>query len=277
MRSADFLKNAVLVMAHPDDEALWASSVLSGVSRVILCFENVISYPAWTHGRRRSLAQYPLTHVTQLGLQESEVFNCAGWPEPEETPYGLKVLQRAGAMPGFSEQRYRENHRMLVDRLRRLLSGHKVVITHNPWGEYGHEEHVQVFRAVADVQIDCGFELLVSGYVSNKTYPLMLRHLPRLEVNLSNRPTDAKLAAQLKALYSQNQCWTWFDDYVWPEKESFYRWRGTGEQPVSVRSGSFLAFNTLWIKWAPLSDQTFLRRALRRAVRLLRRSSSKNP
>jgi LmbE family N-acetylglucosaminyl deacetylase len=271
MQRVDFPNGAALVMAHPDDEVLWASSVLSDVSRVILCFENLISYPEWTQGRRRSLAQYPLPRVAQLGLQESEVFNCAAWPEPEETDYGLNVRQRAGAMRGYSEQRYRDNHRLLVDRLRPLLNGHKMVITHNPWGEYGHEEHVQVFRAVADLQGDLGFDLLVTGYVSNKSYPLMLRHLPRLEISVSDRPTDPKLGTHLKALYTQNQCWTWFDDYVWPNKESFYRWLGPGEQPVAVRSGSFLTFNTLWIKWAPLRRQTFLRRALRRSVRLVRR------
>jgi LmbE family N-acetylglucosaminyl deacetylase len=264
-------------MAHPDDEALWASSVLYEVRGVVLCFEVVASQPSWSEGRRRSLAQYPLSQVTQLGLQESEVFNCAGWPEPEETAYGFKVSRRSGAMPGFSEKRYRQNQRSLVEKLRPLLAGCGAVITHSPWGEYGHEEHVQVFRAVADLQGEMGFDLWVPGYVSNKSYPLMLRHVSRLDGDVYCRPTDPDLGARLKALYTQNDCWTWFDDYVWPAEECFYRWIGAGEQPTSPRSGSFLTFNTLWIKWAPLRRQFFLNRVLRRAARLLRRWPQWNP
>jgi LmbE family N-acetylglucosaminyl deacetylase len=269
MSQPDFPERTTLVMAHPDDEALWATSVLSRMERIVFCFEVMASRPDWSEGRRRSLAEYPLPRVTQLGLQESEVFSGAAWPEPEETDYGLKVRRRPGARPGFSEKRYRENHRLLVEELRPILTGYEAVITHNPWGEYGHEEHVQVFRAVANLQAEMGFALWVPGYVSNKSYPLMLRHLSRLDGRVSCQPTDPELGARLKALYTENECWTWFDDYVWPVQECFHRWIGPGEQPAPPRSGSFVKMNMLWIKWEPLRRKSLLSRLLRRAGRLL--------
>jgi hypothetical protein len=36
--------------------------------------------------------------------------------------------------------------------------------------------------------------------------------------------TDIELARQCKAVYANYGCWTWFDDYLWPEQESFAAW-----------------------------------------------------
>lgn len=240
MPAPSFPNCTTLVMAHPDDEALWASSILSRMARIVLCFEAVSSHPAWGEGRRRSLAAFPLPNVASLGFQESEVFDSAAWPEPTETGYGLAVRRGPRSMPGFSEARYREAHGHLVAALRPLLAGSPCVITHNPWGEYGHEEHVQVFRAVADLQREMRFTLWVSGYVSNKSYPLMLRHLPRLDCGAAPCLTDPELSARLQALYTRNGCWTWFDDHAWPPRESFHRWIGPGERPVPPAPGASL-------------------------------------
>jgi LmbE family N-acetylglucosaminyl deacetylase len=267
MAAPGFPDGTMLVMAHPDDEALWASSILSQMARIVLCFEAVSSHPAWSEGRRRSLVEFPLAHVTNLGLQESEVFDSAAWPEPVETSYGLAVRRGPRSMPGFSETRYRAAHGQLVAALRPRLARKRCVITHNPWGEYGHEEHVQVFRAVADLQRELAFTLWVSGYVSNKSYPLMLRNLPRLDCGAPLCPTDPELGARLQALYTRNGCWTWFEDYAWPPRERFYRWIGPEEKPVPPPSGSFV--NMIWVD-PPRHRQPLLHRLVRRAVRRFR-------
>jgi LmbE family N-acetylglucosaminyl deacetylase len=240
MSTLGFPDHTTLVMAHPDDEALWATSILSRMERIVFCFEAVPSSPTLGEGRRRSLAEFPLPNVTSLGFQESEVFNSAAWPEPVEADYGLAVRRNRGSMPGFSESRYRETHGQLVAALRPLLTRSPSVITHNPWGEYGHEDHVQVFRAVADLQREIAFTLWVSSYVSNKSYPLMLRHLPRLDCGAAPYPTDPELGARLQAFYTRNGCWTWFEDHIWPARESFYRWIGPGETPIPLHAGSFV-------------------------------------
>ena len=51
------------------------------------------------------------------------------------------------------------------------------VIAHGPWGEYGHEEHVQVFRVVASLATEMGFRLWLPAYVAPKSEALMLRNL----------------------------------------------------------------------------------------------------
>ena len=34
------INESILIVAHPDDEVLWASSVLNSVNKIIICFSN---------------------------------------------------------------------------------------------------------------------------------------------------------------------------------------------------------------------------------------------
>lgn len=259
-----FPQRTTLVMAHPDDEVLWASSVLSSLERIVLCFEEVPSRSGLSMGRARSMAEYPLPTLTRIQLVESEVFGCADWPAPVATPAGLQVKRGSRAMPGYSASRYRGNHKALLGALRPLLDGSTCVLTHSPWGEYGHEEHVQVFRAVADLQLELGFELWVPGYVSEKSFALMLRHVPHLDASCVSLPTDVDVAEEIRALYFRHGCWTWFDDYVWPERDHFYRWKGPGEAGSRLAPGSLVHLNFLWTGWHASRPESASRRWLKR-------------
>jgi LmbE family N-acetylglucosaminyl deacetylase len=254
-------------MAHPDDEILLASSIIESVDQIVLCYEDVTSFPEWGEGRRRSIAAFPHPNVASLGLLESETFNSAAWPEPTETEYGLAVRRWRGSLRGYSETRYRDTHARLIEALHPLLAGRQVVFTHNPWGEYGHEEHVQVFRAVAALRERLGFEIRVSCYVSNKSYALMQRCLPRLDCGSPPLPTNPRLGAEIQALYTANNCWTWFDDHAWPSQESFYRVLGPGETPVPLHAGRLI--NLIWIDWRRPPPFSRARRFARRAARLV--------
>lgn len=269
-----FPSATTLVMAHPDDEVLWASSVLSHVERIVFCFGDVPSEPGWSEGRRLSVAEYPLRNVTQLGIAESEVFGSAAWPDPLETEYGLAVRRGPTSRRGFSEPRYRGNMDRLVNALRPALLETACVITHSPWGEYGHEEHVQVFRVVAKLQAEIGFELWVPGYVSNRSIPLMMRHMACLYAASEPLATDAALGARLQELYARNRCWTWFDDYSWPDHEYFHRWKGSGTTPGVSHAGTLIAMNVMWLdpQKPRRSSRSIVSRIFRRPQRLLRRS-----
>jgi hypothetical protein len=34
-------------------------------------------------------------------------------------------------------------------------------------------------------------------------------------------PTDKEIAQEIAEIYKRNACWTWYDDYAWPDTESF--------------------------------------------------------
>lgn len=211
-------EKSIIVVAHPDDEILWFSSVLDRVDCVVFCYVDSESEPQLTTKRRKILSKYPVKNICWSHLTGSEVFSRINWHNPEITEYGLGILKR-----DTSEKRYRKNFRKLKQYLHGELRGYLRVFTHNPWGEYGNEEHVQVYRVVKDLQKEMKFDLWFSNYCSNKSFTLMLRYVPNFDSEYVTWDTNPELGNIIKELYKKNGCWTWYDDWEWFEKESFIR------------------------------------------------------
>lgn len=222
------VQNAILVAAHPDDEILWFSSIFDQCKRVVVCYgESASSKESWDSGRVRLMQEYPLAKVKFLKLRQSGGFDAANWYKPESSDSGLRLRGRAVAT-------YEKNAHDLMRILASDLDQESVVVTHNPWGEYGHEEHVQVFRVLQRLEQTMGFELYVDGYVSNRSATLMTQSLHLLDGAPLLRDSDRSLAQQLKRLYMDYDCWTFDDDFEWPEFELFYRVRQSGARATNA-------------------------------------------
>jgi LmbE family N-acetylglucosaminyl deacetylase len=211
------IENAVLIVAHPDDEILWFGSVFDRVKRMIFCFMDCDSQPEWSAARRNALSGYPVGTVSWLDLKESESFDRGDWETPATSPFGMKILNSPRVL-----RQYELNYGNLKQKLSDELGGFSNVITHSPWGEYGNEEHVQVYRVVKDLQADLGFTLWFSNYVSSRSAKLFLDYLPQLPETWVHLPVSREMAERLKGHYEANACWTWFQDWAWPEKEAFF-------------------------------------------------------
>jgi hypothetical protein len=103
------------------------------------------------------------------------------------------------------------------------LKGYRNVFTHNPWGEYGHVEHVQVYRVVKELQKKMEFNLWFSNYCSNKSIGLMLTYSAGIGSKYTTLKTNQDLANSVKDLYIKNCCWTWFGNWRWSADESFIK------------------------------------------------------
>jgi LmbE family N-acetylglucosaminyl deacetylase len=257
------LEESAIVVAHPDDENLWFSSILSRVGQILVCYLDVATDPALTSGRRESLAAYPLSGITCLGLDESDIFWGVDWSRAEETDYGLRINDRR-----LSDRDYIANFPRLKVQLQEHLQGRRRVFTHSPWGEYGHPEHVQVYRAVRAVQSELGFTLWYPSYASNKSAGLMARVLASGGHESFTLPTDRALAERIADLYKQHRCWTWYPDYAWPETESFIRDPVPPASPQ--RFGTTFPINFIRTK-PPPAIRTPWERRIRRWKRPLRR------
>ena len=222
--SDEIFDGLAVVMAHPDDEILWASSVLRRAEAIVLVYRDLPCNPSMGTGRTEAMAAFPLETLDWLEMTESGVFDSASWPEPKETEYGLYPHRMLGLLESFDPDRYRRQFDMLRDALRERLAGKRNVVVHGPWGEYGHEDHVQVFRAVASLSDEIGFQVWVPGYFAAKSEALMRRNLKYLGAPTGPMPTDRALAAEMEDAYKRTGTWTWFDDYVWPEEEWFFPW-----------------------------------------------------
>ncbi|MFM7446886.1 MAG: hypothetical protein ACKO2N_23835, partial [Tabrizicola sp.] len=142
----DILEGLAIVMAHPDDEVLWASSALKAAEKIILVYGEWPGAHIITEGRREAMAAFPLPTLDWVAIPETGVFDSASWPEVRETDYGLYPHPSLAILDNFNPDQYRAQFDTQREALRPRLAGIRNVIAHGPWGEYGHEEHVQLFR-----------------------------------------------------------------------------------------------------------------------------------
>jgi hypothetical protein len=202
-----------IVVAHPDDEVLWFSSVLKECKKIVICFGDVISNAQLSKSRADLFRNYPLSNIHYLNIAESGAFLSSNWQHPLENDFGMKV--------GYQKKKYNENYCILRKRLQIILKDIKVVYTHNPWGEYGHEEHVQVYRVIESLKFELGYSIYVSGYFSDRTVSALSKYYGRLST-FQTKPIDVSFVNYLKISYMKFNCWTWDANYVWPEKEIFF-------------------------------------------------------
>ncbi|HTQ70587.1 MAG TPA: PIG-L family deacetylase [Acidocella sp.] len=230
------MSRAVLVAAHPDDEILWLSSAMAQADPVVLCYGAPFGKPEKAAARARAVAALKLPKLVNLAIPESGVRLLVDWANPVLTPTGMAIADPA------AQARYDANFFTLVERLRPILAGADEVYTHNPWGEYGHPDHIQVHRAVAALQPELGFTIWFSNYVAPLTWALA-RNLGAAPLWAAKRLAvpDIRLARRLRGVYLRHRVWTWSLFHSWPAVETLYA------QPHGGREG-----------WRSLQGETLL-------------------
>ena len=214
--ATEIFEKSIIIAAHPDDEILWFSSVIDRVDKIVVCFLEHRSDPGLTLGRRQALSEHPFKNITALGVEDAEVYNNADWQNPVITRFGIEVSGKKA-----SSDKYIANYQSLKDKIEKELTGVVNVFTHNPWGEYGHEEHVQIYRVVRELQDKNKFNLWYSNYCSNRSFGLALRYISGFDSEYITLKTNKMLAENIMKLYVKNGCWTWRKDWVWFNEESF--------------------------------------------------------
>jgi LmbE family N-acetylglucosaminyl deacetylase len=238
---------AAVVVAHPDDEALWLSSIVASADRVVFCFGALFDRPRDSEARRQALAALPLTSIVDLAVPESGAGLCTDWTDPRPTPTGIQISEAA------ARARYEANYTTIVEGLRRSLgSGFCDVFTHNPWGEYGHTEHIQVYRAVATLQAELGFTLWFSNYVGFRSWPLARRLGSELRwVRRRVLKPDRVTARKLRRVYRTHGAWTWTRTHYWPSREVLYSVPTPGSPDLgSPLAGEWL-LDVARLRWLP--------------------------
>ena len=236
----DQLSKATLIVCHPDDENLWFSSVLATIGRIIIVYGPSPYEITITAGRKEASRKHPLPNAEFWNYTESMCFQGGNWSSPVLDDMGLK-LRASGPLPGYDRELYERNFRSLVSDIKSVAEDSSLIITHNPWGEYGHEEHVMLHNAVVNTAKSIGTPVWYNNYASDRSMQLMSMYLRGEQPFFETLDTDTKLAKQIQRHYEQNNCWTWpFPNYVWPNQEAMICHNAKGALSIS---GSSLPIN----------------------------------
>jgi LmbE family N-acetylglucosaminyl deacetylase len=224
---------ALIVVAHPDDETLWLEPWLSDDALVVVALPTYPGNSALTAARAAIRDEFPAGRMEFLALESLDVLGRSDWRRREPMEYGVDLGARTLAATAAA---YRENYRKLCEQLRPYVAAQPVVYTHNPWGEYGHEEHIQVCQAVLHVAADVGGSVWAWDGLPARSlagrgmrlrldyYEADLGRLPR-----QTRRLDAERYRRLKSLYAARGAWTYHDDYEPPETLDYLQLMKDGE------------------------------------------------
>ena len=263
------LDRSVLVVAHPDDEVLWFSSILDAVTKILIVYDAARGSAESQAALRDSLADHPLAgKITSLGVARVRSHNRSRWPEPEATDYGLKLEGDPALDAAYAAQQ-----QDVLAALRPHLEQASNVFTHNPWGEYGHEDHVQLSKCVTALTSELGAAVWYSNYVSGKSSRLMRRYVRGFRSDYLVNDVDTARARAIADTYFRHGTWTLDADYAWFPSECFIK--GPLESSKLATAGTLFPVNYLRVPFDPVPARApgpgllaRIRRRLRRVLGL---------
>lgn len=239
-------RQTAVVVAHPDDEALWFSAVVAAADRIVFCFGDLFGRPRMSAARRKAVSALMAPKIVDLAMAESGAGFSVDWKNPQRTPFGIAIRDEAG------RARYEANYARLVELLRGALAGFDDVYTHNPWGEYGHADHIQVHRAVTALQAELGYTIWVTNYVGAASWPLarQLKLEPFWTRSRILEP-DVETAQRLMRVYQSNGAWTWARAHRWPKRECAYALPPPQDTQARQSFENALLLDVAGLRWWP--------------------------
>jgi LmbE family N-acetylglucosaminyl deacetylase len=209
------LRKAAIVVAHPDDEVLWFSSLTAKVERIVMCYGPNPKVTERAEQRRNVVRTYPIRTVQFLDLPEPGLWRGRT----------LGSVQEELARSAQEDPMY---YNLVIDRLAAALQGMSTVFVHNPWGEYGHDDHRRLYAVVNALRHQVNFSVYVPSYVERRALGLMAATLEEGISDTQTFPVDRTEIDPIVELYRSNCCWTWSTKWGWPKEEHFFR-IGQGE------------------------------------------------
>lgn len=194
------MKDVTLLIAHPDDEALFAWPVLERVKRIV-CASNDAFNPerAWCAERGECMRD-----VAKL--------------------LGCEIVMHSNNSEFYRSQTRNGALKLIASDLAYAIGNPLVLFTHNAWGEYGNLDHILCHHIARTVQAWTGCQLLVSDIAQEINWlPITAWKQGALVPAVSNCPDeyreehqiDRDLFDRIKGIYDARGCWTW----SWPPQE----------------------------------------------------------
>lgn len=191
----------VVVFAHQDDDLLWM-------------------LPFWNESSEMVLAASPLSPHTETVVN--------GYPQTIRSKHraiwgSVSSDEYINTWKHFTERQKYINFATLTNYLRPLIARKDVarIITHNPWGEYGHFHHRLVYRVLHQLAAEYKKSIWVLSYKAPMTAPTQYIDQGSLGLPFVKREFKHEIFSSLRQIYLNEdnfggaigllKTWTWFD------------------------------------------------------------------
>ncbi len=204
----------IVVAAHPDDEILWFSGLLRSADLIIICYSGPSALSQKRADVLEILARKLPIHC--LDLPDIGTWGKVEQAYPRLTSYGVALANSS------LSRRYVENYFALRELLPDFLKSHDRVFCHNPWGEYGHPDHIQVYRAVVGMCLD---ETSIYGLTAELPFVNVWKDLYYGEIPSASSITvesDRGLFEEIRGVYLDRGAWTFDAHYHPPVREEYF-------------------------------------------------------
>jgi len=190
------MKN-IIIVAHPDDEAIWFSSILrKRDTALFFCFQN-----KYLPNQKENL-KYTNKVFEIIKLYENILPTI--WLQTIKT-----TKPRIFGKVSPATKKHLEGNLYSILK----ITSPKKIYTHNPYGEYGHSEHVLVHQILKKI---AGYKLIFPS-PQNKT-SLLFKKAGINQVDIHFRET-------LFNWYKKRGIWTGVKGEPYGEKEEFYKYK----------------------------------------------------
>ena len=193
-----------IVVAHPDDEILWASSICQNASQVIICFSEDENSQKISKGRK----------IFQKFAPNNFIFLNIKEPPQKGTTF---IPNKSHIRNCISDISFKQIKNLLYN-----FIDSPNVYTHNFWGEYGHPQHIAVHLAVKSICKERKIKCKIFSYFNLRTLPLRNYYLRKNYIVIEKKKVLKNYFYTIKNQYIKNNIWTFQRSYSPPNYEYFY-------------------------------------------------------
>jgi len=197
-------------MAHPDDEVIfgWPIFFDENIEKTLLICSTDRKNPErqWCAHRVNVLANICQEENVPLYAIDN---NSSFYKTPTRRPTGVPQT-----IEGDAKAPFRSMSENIVKVVHELEKSHDFIFTHNPYGEYGHIDHILLFDLMvkhANLPICFTDIIQLSNWAGNETKKCKNSNAWKVYYNnkISEHKMNMEKYKKYEEVYKKYNCWTW--------------------------------------------------------------------
>ena len=211
----------ILIYTHMDDDLIWmlpfwskAEKFINGVMPSTPSYSTIISEQQIFMNNNGYDIEYESNWINPWGTITQQEYAGYYWHNESEFQY-LENDHILTSWNDYDTQLARREINRIKSKIEQFIAIPDVsrIITHNNWGEYGHQQHVALNKAVRELAVKYRKDVwmlgctISSGNFNDITVPESITY------TLSNF-SNQSLFTGIRSIYLNNNCWTWYEDIV---------------------------------------------------------------